>query len=115
MPTNHASKHATAPDFPEVSYRTFDSVPGQWQMFTMGKLSGRGNKILHWAELVEFQSISDAARRVLELEGDPVGVLFFRVYVDSPGEKSDTELLCRLEYQSEKGFYLLQRAVQWFS
>src|ERR1700758_4118364 len=28
------------------------------------------------------------------------------------GEKSDAQILCRLEYQSEKGFYLLQRAVQ---
>jgi hypothetical protein len=78
----------------------------------MWKLSGRDNKIRQWAELGEFQSISDAARRVLELERDPLGALFFRVYVDPPGEKSDAELLCRLEYQSEKGFYLLQRAVQ---
>jgi len=78
----------------------------------MWKLSGRDNKIRQWAELGEFQSISGAARRVLELERDPLGALFFRVYVDPPGEKSDAELLCRLEYQSEKGFYLLQRAVQ---
>ena len=78
----------------------------------MWKLSGRDSKIRQWAELGEFQRISDAARRVLELERDPLGALFFRVYVDPPGEKSDAEILCRLEYQSEKGFYLLQRAVQ---
>ena len=75
-------------------------------------MSGRDNKIRQWAELGEFQSISDAARRLLELEGDPLGALFFRVYVDPPGEKSDAQILCLLEYQSEKGFYLLQRAVQ---
>jgi hypothetical protein len=63
-------------------------------------------------ELGEFQNISDAARRVLELEGDRHGALFFRVYVDPPFGKSDAEILCRLEYQSAKGFYLLQRAVQ---
>jgi hypothetical protein len=45
-------------------------------------LSGRDNKIKQWSELGEFQNISDAARRVLELEGDRLGALFFRVYVD---------------------------------
>jgi hypothetical protein len=79
----------------------------------MWRLSGRDNKIRQWAELGEFQSISDAARRVLELDRDPPhGALFFRVYVDPPGEKSDAEILSRLEYQSDKGFYLLKRDVQ---
>jgi hypothetical protein len=78
----------------------------------MWKLRGRDNKIKQWSELGEFQSISDAARRVLELEGDRLGALVFRVYVDPLGEKSDADILCRLEYQSVKGFYLLQRAVQ---
>ena len=78
----------------------------------MWKLSARDNKIRQWAELGEFQNINAAARRVLELEDDPPGALFFRVYVDPPGEKSDAEILCRLEYQSEKGFYLLKRVVQ---
>lgn len=36
----------------------------------MWKLSERDNKIRQWAELGEFQSIRDAARRVLELEND---------------------------------------------
>jgi len=78
----------------------------------MWKLSGRDNKIKLWSELGEFQTINDAARRVLELEGDPLGALFFRIYVDPPYEKSDAEILCRLEYQSAKGFYLLQRTAQ---
>ena len=78
----------------------------------MWKLSGRDNKLKQWSELGEFQNISDAAQRVLELEGDRLGALFFRVYVDPPGAKSDAEILCRLEYQTAKGFYLLQRAVQ---
>ena len=59
----------------------------------MWKLSGRDNKIREWAELGELQSISDAAQRVLELERDPLRALFFRVYVDPPGEKSDAEIL----------------------
>jgi hypothetical protein len=79
---------------------------------TKWKLSGRDSKIKQWSELGEFQSINDAARRVLELEGNPLGALFFRVYVDPPGEKSDAEILCRLEYQSDKGFYLLKRDMQ---
>jgi hypothetical protein len=78
----------------------------------MWKLTGRDNKLKQWSELGEFQNISDAARRVLELEGDRLGALFFRVYVDPLGEKSDAEILWRLEYQSAKGFYLLTRAMQ---
>jgi hypothetical protein len=78
----------------------------------MWKLSGRDNKIRQWKELGEFQSISDAARRVLELEGNHLGSLFFRVYADPLIEKSNAEILCRLEYQSAKGFYLLKRDVQ---
>jgi hypothetical protein len=53
----------------------------------MWKLSGRDNKIRQWAELGEFQSISDAARRVLELERDP--------------QSRTPRILCRLEYQSD--------------
>ena len=75
----------------------------------MWKLSSRDNKIKQWAELGECQSISDAAARILELEGDRNGALFFRVYVDPLIEQSDAEILCRLEFQSEKGFYLLKR------
>ncbi len=53
----------------------------------MWKLSGRDNKIRRWAELGEYQSVNDTARRVLELERDPLGALFFRVYVDPPWRK----------------------------
>ncbi|MFZ3238578.1 MAG: hypothetical protein WA417_08030 [Stellaceae bacterium] len=80
----------------------------------MWKLSARDNKIRQWAELGDFQSVNDAARHILKLErpGEPPGALFFRVYVDPLMGKSDPEILCRLEYQSEKGFYVLTRAMQ---
>jgi hypothetical protein len=78
----------------------------------MWKLSSRDNKIKQWAEHSECQSISDAAARILELEGDGNGSMFFRVYVDPLIEQSDAEILCRLEFQSAKGFYLLKRDVQ---
>ena len=69
----------------------------------MWKLSARYNKLKQWVELGEFQSISDAAERVLELEGSN-GALFFRVYVDPiTAEQSDADILSRLEYQSAKG------------
>jgi hypothetical protein len=48
------------------------------------------------------------------MEEDPNGALFFRVYVDlnpRTGKTADAEILSRLEYQSEKGFYLVERAV----
>jgi hypothetical protein len=80
----------------------------------MWKLRGRDNKIKQWSEHGGFQNIADAARRILELEGDPTGALFFRVYVDPnplTGQTTDGESLSRIEYQREKGFYLLERTV----
>jgi hypothetical protein len=83
------------------------------QSLTMWKLSGRDNEIRQWGELGEFECISDAAGHILKLEDDPQRpALFFRVYVDPPMKKSDAEILCRLECQSEKAFYVLRRSVQ---
>jgi hypothetical protein len=48
----------------------------------MWKLSMRGQKVREWTELGSFESINDAARRVLELEGRRLGSIFFRLYVD---------------------------------
>jgi hypothetical protein len=73
----------------------------------MWKLSMRGEKVREWTELGSFESINHAAQRVLELEGRRLGSLFFRLYVDPPFGKSDTEVLSRLEYQSERAFYVL--------
>jgi hypothetical protein len=77
----------------------------------MWKLRGRDNKIKRWSELGEFQNIADAAKHILELEEDGNGALFFRIYVDPnplTGETQDAKILSRLEYQSDKGFYLLE-------
>ena len=72
----------------------------------------RGGRGSPWHELGDFQSISLAAERVLELENDANGALFFRVYVDTiTEEQSDAEILCRLEYQAANSFYLLTRTV----
>lgn len=84
----------------------------------MWRLRGRDNTIKRWSEYGEFHNIADAAKRILELEGDPNGALFFRVYVDpnpltaaAVTGTTDAEILSRLEYQSEKGFYLVERSV----
>ena len=68
-----------------------------------------------WTDLGTHESIGVAARRVLELERNPtqpIGSVFFRVYADPLIEKSDAEILSRLEYQGTKGFYVLARQVQ---
>ena len=39
-----------------------------WHTLTMWKLSRRDNEIRQWAEHGEFHNLSDAARRILELE-----------------------------------------------
>lgn len=65
-----------------------------------------------WAELGTFANIEDAAQCVLHHEGASLSALFFRVYVDPMNDKPDSEILSRLEYQSDQAFYLLQRAVQ---
>jgi hypothetical protein len=69
----------------------------------------------NWTELGTFAGIGPAARRVLELERDPthpMGSVFFRVYADPLMDKSDAEILSRLEYQGTSSFYLLTRQVQ---
>lgn len=79
----------------------------------MWQLRMRGEKVRDWVELGDFESINPAAQRVLELEGDERrGSIFLRVYIDPAFEKSDAEILSRLEYQGERDFYLLTRRVQ---
>jgi hypothetical protein len=41
-----------------------------------------------------------------------MGSLFFRVYADPIMDKSDAEILSRLEYQGAHSFYLLTRQLQ---
>ena len=65
-----------------------------------------------WTDIVTFGGIAPAARRVPQLEGEPGAEVFFRVYADPLMEKSDAEILSRLEYQGAKGFYVLRRQVQ---
>jgi hypothetical protein len=80
-------------------------------LLPMWKLSMRDNhKARQWAELGSFRSIEDAAQCVLHHEGKSLSALFFRVYVDPISGNSDSEILSRLEYQSDQAFYLLQRA-----
>jgi len=66
-----------------------------------------------WTELGTYESIGTAAVHVLKLErGDragPIASIFFRVYADPLMEKSDADILSRLEYQGEKAFYVLTR------
>ena len=61
----------------------------------------------------EFHKIADAARRILQLEGDPHGALFFHFYIDPDPHwpNSGCPILSGLEYASLKGFYLRQRSV----
>jgi hypothetical protein len=98
--------------FQKAHFTTLTAPRATATTLTMWKLSARDNEIRQWAELGEFQRIRDAAQRVLELEGSS-GAVFFRVYVDPIiGEKSDAEILSRLEFQGWKIFYVLQRAMQ---
>jgi hypothetical protein len=60
----------------------------------------------NWTELGSFEVIGPAGQRILELE-DRNGALLFRVYADPPFGKSDAEILSRLEYQGDPGFYYM--------
>jgi hypothetical protein len=65
-----------------------------------------------WNDLGAFDSIGAAALRVIKLESnpaEPVASIFFRIYADPLMEKSDADILSRLEYQGTKGFYVLTR------
>jgi hypothetical protein len=82
----------------------------------MWKLQSRDNKSRAWKELGNMAGITDAAECVLREEENQAGSLFFSVYVDPVidglVEKTDAELLCRLEYHGTKAFYLLTRPMQ---
>jgi hypothetical protein len=83
----------------------------------MWKLRGRDNKIKEWSEYGDVQNIADAVRRINELEGkQSYESAHLRVYVDPtgalPNHDTDAGILSRLEYQTDKGFYLLERSVQ---
>ena len=76
----------------------------------MWKLSARGARGTPFTDLGSCASLADAAEMILKAEGDPQsGSLFFRVYVDPLTTGDDAEALSRLEYQSPKRFYLLER------
>jgi hypothetical protein len=75
----------------------------------MWKLVMRGERGTPLVDVGSYASIGDAAEVILNTEGNPLGALFFRVYVDPPMGASDAEVLSRLEYQSPKRFYLLTR------
>lgn len=66
-----------------------------------------------WSDIGSFEGIGPAALHVLKLERDdqtePLAALFFRVYADPLMEKSDADILSRLEYQGKKAFYILTR------
>jgi hypothetical protein len=58
-----------------------------------------------------FASLNDAARVILEKEGNPLGPLFLRVSV-APltfEEWTDADILSTLEYQGAKHYYALTR------
>jgi hypothetical protein len=69
-----------------------------------------------WINLGSFTSVGAAALQVMKLErepaGEPMGSMFFRVYADPLMDKSDAEILSRLEYQGAKSFYVLTRRMQ---
>jgi hypothetical protein len=69
-----------------------------------------------WIDLGSHECISAAARQVLKLESndptEPIASLFFQVYADPVMEKSDAEILSRLEYQGGRSFYVLTREMQ---
>jgi hypothetical protein len=58
----------------------------------MWMLSMRDNKFRQWTDHGEFQTISAAAARILKLEGDGAISLFFKIYVDPPFGRPDTEI-----------------------
>jgi hypothetical protein len=64
--------------FQKAGYRRFLTARARaGRPLTMWKLSRRDNDIRQWAELGEFESINDAARQVLKLEGyNPLPAVF---------------------------------------
>jgi hypothetical protein len=68
-----------------------------------------------WSELGDYPNLNDATGRVLEQEGNRLGSLFLRTYVDPLFGTSEAAILSRLEYQVVKGFLSADApgAVMW--
>ena len=82
------------------------------QLHLMWKLSMRGARGTPFTELGSFASLNDAARVILEKEGqDSTDVLFLRVSVAPMtfDDWTDADILSTLEYQSAKHYYALTR------
>lgn len=110
---NGAPDTHTGSGKPPRASKTLNSGTVVGKLPRMWKLKSRDNKSRLWKELGNVSGITDAAARVLQEEEDKTGALFFSVYVDPViDEKTDAELLCRLEYHGKKAFYLLTRALQ---
>jgi hypothetical protein len=78
----------------------------------MWRLRMRENKPpREWSDMGEFRDLSRAVRRILELEEMPGEALFLLAYIWPPEEKSDSEIMCRLQYFGAKAFYLIQQQV----
>lgn len=79
----------------------------------MWNLEVRGERGTPFTELGTYASLTDAARVILQREGNPYGSLFFRLYVDPdsglPNRDTDAEILSCLHYQGKKHFYKLWR------
>ena len=66
-----------------------------------------------WHELGDFASICDAAERIVKAEEDPspnASAILFQVYCWHAEDRTDAHILSRLEYQGQRGFYVLQRS-----
>jgi hypothetical protein len=82
----------------------------------MWKLEMRGARGTPFEGLGSFASIGEAARKILEIENDPHGGFFFRVYI-SPinplfDADDDAATLSHLDYQSARHYYVLSRVAQ---
>ncbi len=61
-----------------------------------------------WTTIGTFDSLKDAARRIIEIEGLPVSGVFFQTHVSSL-DGSDDEALSHLEYTGRTAAYVVKR------
>jgi len=69
------------------------------------------NRAREWVEVGRFETVTDAARRIRDLEGNTLTGVFLRMYIDTEFG-TDAEAFGHLEHKGRRALYVIKRRVQ---
>jgi hypothetical protein len=88
----------------------FDSAPGQWHTLTMWQLTMQTPADKDFMPVGTFATVTEAARRIAELEGTPKNGLFLKFYVETNEFGTDDEAFRVFHYTGKRALYGIKRS-----